>query len=133
MELTTPAVMLSTVSLLILAYTNRFLAVASLARTLHERHRHSPQHSLKLQIKNLSTRLELMRDTQAVGVLSLLLFVLSMFLIFSHLPEIAKAVFGLGLFLLMASLVISTVEIFLSTKALKLELAGLDETLEKRE
>ncbi len=127
MNLTTSAVLLSTTSLLLLAYTNRFLAISALVRDLSGKHRENPKRVLSAQIKNLIQRINLIRDMQAMGVLSLLFFVLSMFLIFMQAQQLAQIIFGSGLVLLMISLSLSTYEIYISTNALNIELKGLED------
>ncbi len=42
LELSTPALLFSAITLMMLAFTNRFLAIANLIRGLHERHRENP-------------------------------------------------------------------------------------------
>jgi D-alanyl-lipoteichoic acid acyltransferase DltB (MBOAT superfamily) len=127
MNLTAPAVLLSTTSLLLLAYTNRFLAISALVRDLSAKHREHPQRVLSAQIKSLLQRINLIRDMQALGVLSLLFVVLSMFLIFTESQKPAQIIFGCGLVLLMISLTLSTYEIYISTHALNIELKGLED------
>jgi hypothetical protein len=80
--LTTPALLFPAVSLLMLAYTNRFLALAALIRSLHSQHRDNPDNMIVEQIRNLRYRVTLIRNMQALGVSSLLGCVLCMFLLF---------------------------------------------------
>ncbi|MDJ0625256.1 MAG: DUF2721 domain-containing protein [Candidatus Caenarcaniphilales bacterium] len=128
MDLTAPAVLLSTISLLLLAFTNRFLAIATLARNLHDKYLEKPDEALLSQINNLKLRIRLIREMQSIGVFSLFLFVLCMFLIFTKHQLSAKVVFGSGLVFLMASLIISTIEIYISTKALSIQLSSLEKS-----
>ncbi|MDX1919637.1 MAG: DUF2721 domain-containing protein [Candidatus Caenarcaniphilales bacterium] len=127
MDITAPAVLLSTISLLMLAFTNRFLTTASVARNLHEKYLANPQKFLLPQIHNLKLRIKLIRDMQTIGVSSLFLFVLSMFLIFTKHQAMAKIMFGSGLVLLMVSLIYSTIEIYISTQAIDIQLRNLEE------
>lgn len=127
MDITAPAVLLSTISLLLLAYTNRFLTTASVARNLHEKYLENPQKFLLPQIQNLKLRIKLIRDMQTIGILSLFLFVLSMFLVFTEHQLGAKIIFGSGLVLLMVSLLYSTIEIYISTQAIDIQLRNLEE------
>jgi hypothetical protein len=129
MELTlnAPALLFPTVSLLLLAYTNRFLAIASLIRNLHARYKDEPDPLILAQIKNLKQRVILIRDMQVLGVLSLFLCVLCMFLIFGgHLP-LAKYVFGSSLVLMMASLGFSIAELYMSVKAIEIQLSDIEQ------
>ena len=53
LTLTTPALLFSAVSLILLAYTNRFLSYAQLVRTLKEQHLEHPSNVTRAQIDNL--------------------------------------------------------------------------------
>ena len=65
--LTTPALLFPTVSLLMLAYTNRFLTIATIIRNLHDRYRESQSDNLLGQIANLRYRVYLIRNMQIAG------------------------------------------------------------------
>lgn len=123
--LTTPALLFSTLSLILLAYTNRFLALASRIRTLYDRYQSSHQPGLVAQIDSLRTRVNLIRLMQLYGVLSLFLCVLCMFFLFAGLVFIGKALFGLSLVSMLISLAVSTREIHMSTQALNIQLESL--------
>jgi len=129
MELTlnVPAFIFPTVSLLMLAYTNRFLALASLIRTLHDRYKHEPNPRILAQLQNLRLRVRLIRDMQAVGVLSLFLSVASMFFILEEQMRLATWLFGGSLVLLMISLALSMAEIYTSIRALNIQLGDMAE------
>ena len=124
--LTTPALLFPAISLLLLAYTNRFLAIATLIRQLHKSYLNDPKSVLEGQLKNLRKRLFLIRAMQMFGVVSLLLCVLAMFFIYLKVGEWGSVIFGISLVLLLLSLVISVREIQLSTKALDLELSDME-------
>ena len=126
LTITTPALLFSAVSLILLAYTNRFLSYAQLVRTLHDRFVQQPSLLLMDQIKNLRLRLHLTRYMQLLGILSLFFCVLSMFLIYVCLQQIAAFAFGAGLLLLIASLSLSVWEIQISVKALELHLKDME-------
>jgi len=126
--LTTPGLLFSAISLLLLAYTNRFLAIAALIRKLHSDYQHSPDKLVLGQIKNLRQRVQLIKNMQIWGVVSLFLCVLCMFLIFADNQFLGKWIFGLGLLLLLVSLGISIKEIQISVKALNLQLKNMDKT-----
>lgn len=124
--LTTPALLFPAISLLLLAYTNRFLAIATLIRQLHKSYLNDPKSVLEGQLKNLRKRLLLIRAMQLFGVMSLLLCVLAMFFIYLKVGEWGSGIFGISLVLLLLSLIISVREIQLSTKALDLELSDME-------
>lgn len=127
MEITlaTPALLFPAVSLLMLAYTNRFLGLASLIRSLHQRYQASQDRVVMGQIQNLRRRLALVRRMQTLGVLSLFGCVACMFAVFAGHPGASAALFGVSLVLLMLSLAYSLLEIHISTEALKLELGRI--------
>jgi hypothetical protein len=127
LSLTTPAVLFSAISLLLLAYTNRFLAIAQLVRTLHSKYKETPEPIIFGQIKNLRKRIELIRNMQIFGLVSLLLCVICMFLIYIKFNLIAEVIFGIALLLLIGSLVLSVWEIQISVKALNLHLGDMKE------
>jgi hypothetical protein len=131
--LTTPALLFSTLSLIFLAYTNRFLALASRIRTLYDRYENSHGPSLLAQIDSLRTRVNLIRLMQLYGVLSLFLCVLCMFFLFAGLVLAGKIVFGLSLVALLVSLGLSTREILISTRALNIQLESLELSREERD
>ena len=125
--LTTPALLFSAVSLILLAYTNRFLAYTGVVRNLYKQYKESPSTVLLGQIDNLRKRLHLIRTMQILGVSSLFLCVICMFLIFIGQQLIGAYSFGLALLLLCASLAISIWEIQISVKALELHLSNMEE------
>lgn len=125
--LTTPALLFSAISLILLAYTNRFLGYASLIRDLYAKFQSNPNELLLGQIANLRKRLHLTRNMQILGVSSLFLCVFTMFLIFIGEPLIATWFFGVALLLLIASLGLSIWEIQISVKALDLHLSNMEE------
>ncbi|HOW30402.1 MAG TPA: DUF2721 domain-containing protein [Bacteroidales bacterium] len=128
--LTTPALLFSAISLILLAYTNRFLGYASLIRGLHEKFKENPNEMLKGQIANIRKRLYLTRNMQIMGVTSLFLCVGTMFLIFVGLLVIAVWVFGVALLAMIASLGVSIYEIMISVKALDLHLSDMEHETE---
>ncbi len=129
--LATPALLFSAISLLMLAFTNRFLALANLVRSLHAQYKEKPNELLYGQIRNLRRRLVLIRNMQIYGISSLLLCVLSMFLIYIQTPRIAEIVFGIALLLLIISLGLSIKEILISVHALNLHLSDIEDKHEQ--
>jgi hypothetical protein len=125
----TPALLFPAITLLMLAYTNRFLALATLIRNLNKQYKavDADRDLIRLQIKNLLRRLTLIKLMQASGIVSFFFCVLSMLLVYFQHPVWAFSVFGLSLFLLLISLILSLDEIFISTRALELELKDMME------
>lgn len=133
LTLTTPALLFSAISLIMLAYTNRFLAYAAVIRNLHDIYLEKKEASLLRQIKNLKLRLNLTRWMQIFGITSLLFCVLTMFLIYVNLQLIAVYVFGFALILLIISLSLLIKEIQISAQALQHHIADIEEHLHKKE
>lgn len=129
LTLTTPALLFSAISLIMLAYTNRFLAYAAVIRNLSEKFQKKQEESLIRQIKNLKLRLDLTRYMQICGITSLLLCVLTMFLIYINQHVIAVWVFGIALMLLIMSLGLLIIEIQISAKALQHHLSDIEDHL----
>ena len=126
LTLTTPTLLFSAVSLILLAYTNRFLSYAQLIRTLTELHVQNPSKVTRAQIDNLRLRLRLTRTMQVLGVTSLFLCVVTMFLIYIGLQALSGWVFGIALLLLIGSLGISILEIQISVRALEIHLHDME-------
>lgn len=129
--LTTPALLFSAISLILLAYTNRFLSYAQLVRILKDKYEENPSAVAAAQIANLRKRLYLTRTMQELGIASLFMCVVSMFLIYIDLYTFSAYVFGLALMLLIGSLAVSLREIQISTHALELHLGKMEGKKEK--
>lgn len=131
LTLTTPAVLFSAISLIMLAYTNRFLAYAAVIRNLHDKYLEKKNDSLLRQIQNLKKRLQLTKWMQIFGISSLLLCVLTMFLIYVNEHIFAAYIFGLALILLILSLALLIKEIHISNQALQHHIADIEKYLKK--
>ena len=125
LTLTTPSLLFSAVTLILLAYTNRFISYASLVRTLKEKHQQTHDTKDIAQIANLRKRLYQTRSMQILGLLSLLFCVVSMFFIYISWQIIAAWIFGIGLLLLAASLCVCIWEIYISVNALEIHILDL--------
>ena len=125
LTLITPSVLFSAVSLILLAYTNRFLAYAQLVRTLKDRYEQDRSAVTQAQIENLRKRLNLSRLMQVFGTASLFLCVVTMFVIYIGLSLTAIWIFGLALLALIVSLGLSIWEIIISSRALELYLGNM--------
>ncbi|PNW27376.1 DUF2721 domain-containing protein [Formosa algae] len=126
LTLTTPALLFSAISLIMLAYTNRFLAYAAVVRDLHAKYLEKRDERYIKQIKNIKKRLYLTRSMQIAGISSLLLCVLTMFLIYINQQSIAIWVFGFALILLIISLALLIMEIQISVKALEHHISDIE-------
>lgn len=124
--LITPTLLFSAISLIMLAFTNRFLSYAQLVRNLKDQYMTDHSKITHAQIRNLNKRLSLTRNMQLFGVGSLLLCVVTMFLIFIKLQFAASVIFGIALLFFIVSLTLSVWEILLSTRALKIYLSDME-------
>ena len=122
LTLTVPALLFPAISLILLAYTNRFLSYAQLIRTLKAQYLQHRSDLTAAQIDNLRRRLYLTRAMQILGIASLFLCVVTMFLLYIGLQLVAAYVFGAGLLALIGSLGVSIREILISVRALEIYL-----------
>jgi Protein of unknown function (DUF2721) len=130
LSINTPALLFPAITLLMLAYTNRFLSLASLVRKLHEQYLSGKtSKNTLLQIRNIRSRLNLIRYMQGFGVVSFLCCVLTMLLLFKELESAAYFIFALSLVFLILSMLLMLREINISTKALELELSDMEDVL----
>ena len=130
-SLGTPALLFPTVSLLMLAYTNRFLTLATIIRSLHDRYKNDQNDNLLGQIANLRFRVYLIRNMQIFGVLSLLFCVISMFALFAGWVTGGQWSFAIALILMIVSMLISLRELQISVGALDLLLVELEDEEKK--
>ena len=130
-SINTPSLLFPAISLLMLAYTNRFLAISGIIRQLYDHHRNSPQDNILRQLDNLKQRVWLIRYMQAFGVSSLLLCIISMILTTMHLNDWAQSLFIASLGLMIGSLVLCLLEVMVSDAALKILLADIEDEMRK--
>ncbi|MBP9848103.1 MAG: DUF2721 domain-containing protein [Flavobacterium sp.] len=130
LSLETPALLFSATSLILLAYTNRFLTIAQIVRSLKKNYEDNHNKSILLEIKNLNLRLTLIRYMQLFGVMCLFLSVFAMLLLYVSQETIGIYVFGASLLCLLISLGISFWEISISVNALRVHLKDLSEDVE---
>lgn len=121
-DITTPALLFPAISLLLLAYTNRFLALAQVIRALAGRLAESDDLDLRRQVNNLRLRVRLIKYMQGAGIISILLCMVSMVCLFVDQEYLARVTFVVSLALMIFSLGISFWETLLSGEALKYEL-----------
>ena len=124
--LTTPGLLFPAVSLLMLAYTNRFLTLATIIRSLHDRYHASRDENLLGQIANLRYRIYLIRNMQIYGVLSLIFCVVSMFALFAGWVAGGQWSFAIAMIMMIVSLGISLRELQVSGGALDLLLRDME-------
>ncbi len=125
--LITPSLLFPAISLILLAYTNRFLSYAQLVRSLQDKYIHNPDSITEAQIKNLRKRLYMTRNMQLFGIASLFFCAISMFLIFIGSLLWGAYIFGVALLLFIISMGICLREIIISVKALDIYLDDMSE------
>lgn len=135
MDITTPALLFPAVTLLMLAYTNRFNTLATIIRNLHSKYQAERNENLLAQIGNLRYRVYLIRNMQIFGVLSLLLLlcIVSMFALFEGWLAVGQWTFAVALVLMIISMLLSLREVQVSVGALELLLGELEEEEKRNE
>ncbi|WP_125716601.1 DUF2721 domain-containing protein [Pseudoalteromonas rubra] len=126
MTLTTPGLLFPAISLLLLAYTNRFLVLAQLIRELNAREGDQLRPLVVAQIDNLKKRIKLIRLMQVWGVIAFLLCTMSMFALFIDVALFGVVLFGASLCCLTLSLLLSLYEIHISCDAIEIELNNIE-------
>lgn len=127
LTLSIPALLFPAISLTMLAYNARYLAIAALIRNLHTSYQETGSEDVRLQVTKLRKRLSIIKNMQAVAIVSFLLAVITMFLIYIDITFWANLVFAVSLVALMTSLILSLVEVQLSTKALSIQLKDMEQ------
>lgn len=127
MTITTPSLLFPAISLLLLAYTNRFVVLTNVIRQLSSGDAAHSTSIVRRQIANLRKRVQIIRNMQAFGVLSFVFCTLSMFALLSHWLLVGQWLFAASLILLVVSLLFSFYEVNISTNAINIELEKFDE------
>ncbi len=125
-----PALLFPAISLIMLAYTNRFLALANVVRNLHDRYKNQDDDekaALHAQLRNLSRRLHIIKNMQILGVLSILFAIISMYLIYIEKQFLAHISFASAMLTFAASLILSLLELMQSTRSLEIELTDIEQ------
>ncbi len=125
MSLTTPALLFPAISLLLLAYTNRFLVLTKVIRELNHATEEGSRDMIVRQIYSLRRRVWMVKFMQSFGCFSFILCTFSMFALYLGFQLIGQWLFGISLILLSISLIFSLYEIIISTDAIKVELENL--------
>ncbi|MDC6385546.1 DUF2721 domain-containing protein [Flagellimonas taeanensis] len=126
LTLSIPALLFPAISLTMLAYNARYLAIAALIRQLHKQFEETSAHPLRQQIRQLRKRLGIIKNMQATAIISFLLAAVTMFLVYVELNVWANLIFGISLVFLVVSLVLSLIEVQVSTKALGIQLKNME-------
>ena len=123
----TPTLLFSAISLLMLAYTNRFVVIAGLIRDLYAKYQEHPDDIIKGQLLNLRKRMKIIRNMQVLGALSFFFSVLSLMVIFLDQVLVAEILFGISLVMMLGSLLLLILELNISVNALNIQLKDFDE------
>jgi hypothetical protein len=126
MTITTPSLLFPAISLLLLAYTNRFVVLTNVIRQLSSVENATSQDLVRRQIENLRVRIQVIRRMQTFGVLSFVLCTLAMFALLMQWSIAGQLLFANSLILLVISLMFSFYEVNISTEAINIELEKFD-------
>ncbi len=131
LSIETPAILFPAITLLMLAYTNRFLALSQLIRTLHHDYQNLNANHIVKQIKHLRFRLFLIRLMQSLGAIALILCIISIFSLLMSYQSLGTTLFIGSLIIFLGSIISSLIEILLSTRALNILLVGFEDSQQK--
>ncbi|WP_028981785.1 DUF2721 domain-containing protein [Sporocytophaga myxococcoides] len=126
LTLTTPALLFPTISLLLLAYTNRYIAISNRIRALHSQYTSEQSDVIIKQIKILRQRITLIRNMQLIGIGAMVSAAFTMYLIYNGFTHLVHTVFGISLIMMLISLMLCAVEVYLSNKALLILLKDIE-------
>ncbi len=124
--ITTPALLFPAISVLFLAYSNRFLAIASRIREQHNLFNKTQSPVAKKQIDSLRLRIRFIVAMQVLGVVGIICCTIAMGLIFYGLQYPGNITFAFSMIFIVLSLLASISELLLSTKALNIELEDME-------
>lgn len=133
MTLNTPALLFPAVSVLLLAYTNRFLGLSNVIRSLHREYQQKPDEKIVKQIANLRQRLVLIRNMQTMGISSLVMCTICMLMIYLGWAVAAQWLFGVSIVTMALSLTMSIIEIQMQGEALNILLSDMEAALRAHE
>ena len=128
LSIETPAILFPAITLLMLAYTNRFLALSQLIRSLHQDYQTINTQKIIEQIKHLRFRLFLIRLMQALGAIAIIFCVLSIMALLINNKHLGLLFFISSLVFFLGSILSSLIEIMLSTRALTILLSDIEES-----
>lgn len=127
-SINTPALLFPAISLVMLAYTNRFLALSNRVRSLHDKYveNHTNDNTIHAQIKSIRYRLKLVKHMQTLGVITFILCIFCIFLVYIDEIMLANIFFAISLIAFATSLIISLIEVQMSNKAIELQLSDIE-------
>lgn len=122
LSITDPAFLFPGISLLFLAYTNRYLALAGIVRSLNNNIETQDIENRIKQIDSLHVRILLIKYMQAFGVVAFLFCIFSMFALISQQQNVGEILFMSSLGSMTISLLLSLTEVLKSGQSLRIEL-----------
>ena len=128
-SISTPALVFPALTVLMLAYTNRFIAISKRVRALHTEHKENPTDRIYAQIQLLKKRLIYIRNMQTLAIVGFLINLVSMFFILLAIKTIGGILFAFSLAFITGSLVVSLYEIHISVNAMSIQLQEDSEEL----
>lgn len=129
-DITTPAMIFPAISLLMLAYTNRFVVLAQLIRDLDREYRQTHNRVHLEQISNLRKRMSYIKSMQVLGAVAFITAASSMLLNMMGEYQASYIVFALSLIPLIGSLIYLLLELNISIGALKIQIDDLEDPVD---
>lgn len=129
LSLTTPALLFPTISLLLLAYTNRYIAISNRIRTLYSTYKNEPSDLIIDQISILKRRMILIRNMQLMGIGSMFFAAFTMTMFYFGFITAAEILFEVALFCILISLFLCAIEVYWSNKALLIQIHDIEDKL----
>lgn len=126
LDIQTVGLLFPAISLLFLAYTNRFLATGQLIRSLGSNIKNGKSKQIRDQLRNLKKRLELIRIMQLYGAISLFLDTFALLFLALDFKLIGVLFFYSSVISMIYSLFNLIIEIYISTIALNIELKTMN-------
>ncbi len=120
--LQTPTYVFSAISLLMIAYTSRYVAISQVIRHLSESAPGSDSR-VECQIRSLMKRVKYIRNMQITALIGFCANIMTMILIVLGIDFLIAPLFIAGLVLILVSLGICIMEIALSAQALSISLS----------
>lgn len=122
LNITDPAILFPGISLLFLAYTNRYLALANIIRQLNKVIDEHYDDNREQQIRNLLVRVSLIRYMQLCGILAFICCIISMSSLLLEFESIGRIAFGGSMVFMLTSLLLAFAEVARSGDGLRIEI-----------
>lgn len=123
----TPALLFPAITILFLAYSNRFLTIATRIREKHADFNKTHSPVAAKQIMSFRLRLRYIVAMEMFAVLGIISCTIAMGFIFYGLQNYGNIAFAISMLFIVLSLLASIIELFFSMKALNIELEDMEE------